>query len=131
MRTMSAEFLDVFAALKPLLVRQASRFAVEQDKPREYSLVTKVPSPFPQHKGQHMAFGAVKIGKGYVSYHLMPLYMNAPLATRISPELKTRMQGKSCFNFKTVPAETVLVQLQKLTEAAADQWASQGFLGST
>jgi len=128
---MPAKFSDVFAALKPLLARQASRFAIEHDVPDGYSLVTKVPSPFPQHKGEPMAFASVKIGKGYVSYHLLPLYMNATLAKRISPELKARMQGKSCFNFKTVPAEGVLVQLQELTEAAADQWASQGFLGST
>lgn len=105
---MPAKFSDVFVALKPLLARQASRFAIEQDVPDGYSLVTKVPSPFPQHKGEPMAFASVKIGKGHVSY----------------------LQGKSCFNFTAVPTEEVLVQLQKLTEAAADQWASQGFLGS-
>jgi hypothetical protein len=125
---MPAKFLDVFAALKPLLARHASRFAVQKDAPREYSLVTNVPSPFPQHHGQPMWFGAVKVGKTYVSYHLMPLYMNAALTARISPALKKHMQGKSCFNFKTVPADALRTQLETLTEAAATLWASQGFL---
>ena len=130
MRTkkMATAFLDVFAALKPLLRRQASRLVVQKDGPREYSLVTRAASPFRQHKGQPMWFGAVKIGKAYVSYHLMPLYMNPTLTKSLSPALKKRMQGKSCFNFTTAPDETLLADLGKLTEAAVDQWARQGYL---
>jgi hypothetical protein len=97
---------EVFGKLRPVMAKQAARLAVEKDTPREYTLVTKAPSPFPQHKGKTMWFGAVKIGKSYVSYNLMPLYMNAPLANTITPELTKRMQGKSCFNFKTAPDST-------------------------
>lgn len=32
----------------------------------------------------------------------MPVYVNSKLLDGISPELKKRMQGKSCFNFKTI-----------------------------
>lgn len=42
------------------------------------------------------------MGKNYVSYHLMPVYMNPAMHERISPELKKRMQGKACFNFTEV-----------------------------
>ena len=42
------------------------------------------------------------MGKNYVSYHLMPVYMNGVWQKRISPELKKRMQGKACFNFSEV-----------------------------
>jgi hypothetical protein len=43
-----------------------------------------------------------RLGKRYVSFYLMPVYASTELAATISPELRKRMQGKSCFNFTTV-----------------------------
>ena len=43
-----------------------------------------------------------RLGKRYVSFYLMPVYASADLAASISPDLRKRMQGKSCFNFTTV-----------------------------
>ncbi len=114
---MAAEFKGIFEALKPVLANHANRMAVSVDKPGEYTLVSRLPSPFPQHKGQPMLFASVKLGKAYVSFHLMPLYMNDGLTKRISPALKKRMQGKSCFNFKTDPEPELLAELKQMTEA--------------
>jgi hypothetical protein len=55
-----------------------------------------------------MWFGAVKLGKAYVSFHLMPLYMSPTLEKEISASLKKRMQGKTCFNFKRFQMRTCL-----------------------
>jgi hypothetical protein len=122
------EPVSVFAALKAVMARQASRLVIQKDGPREYTLVTKSPSPFKQHKGHPMWFGAVKIGKSSVSYHLMPLYMNTALTDTIPPALKKRMLGKSCFNFKTAPDPATLGELERLTTAAVDHWADQNWL---
>jgi len=54
------DFASVFHALKPALATQASRFSVGKDVPHEYALVTKSPSPYPQHKGQPIS-GAARI----------------------------------------------------------------------
>src|SRR5687767_14566221 len=72
---MAADFAGVFAALKPILATYAKRLSVKADTMNEYTLVTKSASPFPQHKGQPLYFGSVRLGKAYVSFHLMPLYM--------------------------------------------------------
>jgi len=40
----------------------------------------------------------------------------------MSPELKRRMQGKSCFNFKTVD-EKLFKELAKLTKAGAKRFS--------
>jgi hypothetical protein len=122
---MSAEFPAVFAALRPVLAKYVKHLAVKSDTAADYSLDTKVVSPFPQHKGHPMWFGAVKLGKAYVSYHLMPLYMNPALEGAIDPALKKRMQGKTCFNFKTVPDEESLAALDRLTGQALEQWRKQ------
>ena len=106
-----------------MLAEYANRLVVKADTSIEYTLVTKSASPFPQHKGQPMFFGSVRLGKAYVSFHLMPLYMCPALASSISPALKKRMQGKTCFNFKTDPEpELGDRRADRLTEAAFQQW---------
>jgi hypothetical protein len=122
---MTADFVPVFAALKPVFAQYADRLAVKADTPIEYTLVTKTASPFPQHKGQPMYFGSVRLGKAYVSFHLMPIYMCPPLLKSIPPELKKRMQGKTCFNFTTEPDPELLAGLARLTQAAFKQWSEK------
>jgi len=105
-------FEEVFEALKPIFEKYAGRLAIQVDQPDAYYLETKTAV----HKGRPLQFGGVKVGKAYVSFHLMPIYMNPKLQATISPELKKRMQGKSCFNFTQVePAQ--IAELKKLTEA--------------
>jgi hypothetical protein len=125
---MAADFSAVFTTLKPVLAKYANRLSVKTNTPVEYNLVTKSPSPFPQHKGHPMDFASILLGKAYVSFHLMPLYMNAPLSDTISPELKQRMQGKTCFNFKTEPDKQLLAELQRLTEAGLKLWGEKKWL---
>ena len=113
------------------MAEEEARLAVQKDTSSEYSLVTKGPSPFPQHKGQPMWFGAVKLGKVYVSFLLMPLYMSPTLEKEISPSLKKRMHGKTCFNFKAITDEELLADLKKLTAACAAAWDKQFHLSVT
>ena len=73
-----------------------------------------------------MWFGSVRLGKAYVSIHLMPLYMNPALTSTISPALKKRMQGKTCFNFKTAPEPELIAELERLPEASLKHWNITG-----
>jgi hypothetical protein len=125
---MAAEFPGVFDTLKAVLAKHAKRLSIKIDTPADYTLVTKSPSPFPQHKGQPMYFASIRTGKAYVSFHLMPLYMFPPLTSTISPALKKRMQGKTCFNFKTEPEKEQLAELHRLTEAGLKLWGEQKWL---
>ena len=125
---MATDFDAVFAALKAVLTRYARRLSVKVDGPSEYTLVTKSASPFPQHKGQPLFFASVRIGKAYVSFHLLPLYMCPPLVKTVSPALKKRMQGKACFNFKNEPEPEITAELKRLTEAGLQQWREKKWL---
>ncbi len=128
MGAMATDFTAVFTALKPVLAKHANRMAVKADTPVEYTLVTKSPSPFLQHKGHPLEFGSVKVGKAYVSFHLMPLYMSDALSGAISDTLSKRMQGKSCFNFKAVPGPSLEKELKTLTEACYKAWNERNWL---
>jgi hypothetical protein len=118
----------VFDSLKPILARYVKRLSVKVDTPIEYTLMTRSASPFPQHKGQPLHFGSVRLGKAYVSLHLMPLYMCPVLTESISPALKKRMQGKTCFNFKNLPDPALIAELKQLTADALKQWAERKWL---
>jgi hypothetical protein len=125
---MRADFAAVFAALKSVLATHEKRLTVKADTPIEYTLLTRSASPFPQHKGQPMYFGSVRLGKAYVSFHLMPLYMCPVLNQEISPALKKRMQGKTCFNFKAVPQPEVNTDLERLIDASLKYWDEKKWL---
>jgi hypothetical protein len=125
---MAADFEAVFALLKPVLGKYSKHLRVKADTSVEYTLVGKSPSPFPQHKGHGMYFGSVRLGKAYVSFHLMPLYMNPTLTKTISPSLKKRMQGKTCFNFKNRPEAEILSELRRLTQVGFKQFKDKKWL---
>lgn len=125
---MASDFTAVFAQLKPILAKHAKRLSVKADTPIEYTLVAKSPSPFLQHKGQSLYFGSVRLGKAYVSFHLMPLYMCPTLTAGISPALKKRMQGKTCFNFKSDPEPQLIAELKQLTDSGLTQWVEKKWL---
>jgi len=117
---MSESFQEVFDTLKPVFEEYAGRLAIQVDKPGQYYLETKTAAASGPYKGRRLQFGGVKIGKAYVSFHLMPIYMNPKLQATISPELKKRMQGKSCFNFTRVDPRHVS-ELTKLTKAGFEE----------
>jgi hypothetical protein len=76
-------------------------------------------------KSEGAWFGAVQLKKNYVSVHLMPIYADAALRAQVPPKLEKRMQGKSCFNFKTTEPE-LFDRLEGLIAACAQAWATPG-----
>lgn len=83
--------------------------------------------PVMKRWNKELWFGSVRSGKAYVSYHLMPVYMYPDLLEGISPALKARMQGKSCFNFKRVD-EALFDEIDRLTRASVARLRREGDL---
>ena len=117
-----ADFDATFSKLKDVLKPFESKLIVAADTPTYYSLETSHVM-----KNKHrLYFAGIKIGKSYVSYYLMPAYMCAEIRDAISPELKKRMQGKSCFNFSR-PDEKLFKELAKLTRLGFKRFTSKNF----
>lgn len=129
------DFVKTFEELRAILQPYASKLKVVHDNEKVYYLETKQP----KYRGKPVCFGAVRLGKQYVSFYLMAVYSAAACVTpakgsteekivgatsklskSMSPELKKRMQGKSCFNFKQ-PDPVLFKELAGLTK--------QGFQG--
>ncbi|MEO8011976.1 MAG: hypothetical protein ABI650_10060 [Dokdonella sp.] len=113
----------VFEALRAVLAPHAQGLATMKDTETEFYVDTK----HIQKNKSPLFFGAVQVKKSYVSFHLMPVYVQPALLETLSPELKKRMQGKSCFNFAVVD-EVLFKELAALTKAGYASYKKQGFV---
>ncbi|MGK3966240.1 hypothetical protein WMF38_18905 [Sorangium sp. So ce118] len=112
---------STFEALRSILQRHARDLVVVHDTPDNYYLDTRTKGP----NGKPLFFGATRAGRAYTSFYLMPVYTNPELLGGIGPELRKRMQGKSCFNFKTnEPA--LFAELAALTGRCFERWKASG-----
>ncbi|MGJ8572835.1 MAG: hypothetical protein ACSHXI_19280 [Hoeflea sp.] len=122
---MSQEDLTAtFDALRPLFYRHADRCVVLRDEPHCFYLGTH---EIRQKDGYRTGFGGVEINKRYVSAHLMPVYVHPDLLINLSPDLRKRMQGKSCFNFRQ-PDQPLFDELDELIKLGMARFDEDGKL---
>lgn len=117
------DFQAVFNRLKAVMKAYEPSLEVKADGPGDYSVYTH----HRRKDGYQYAFGAVQIKKNYVSYHLFPVYSCPELLEPLSPELKKRMQGKSCFNFTRLSPEQ-LRELEELTRKGFERFRTEGLI---
>jgi len=118
----AAAFAASFRALRAILAPYVrKRMRAVHDTTELYYIETS----FPAFRGKPAMFGAVRKGKAYVSFHLMPLYLNPALASGISADLKKRKQGKTCFNFEN-PDKKLFAELARLTKRSFEYFRKIG-----
>ena len=112
----------VHERLKSILAPYRGKLAVARDGPGGMTL------ELPGFEGKPWGFAAgTRLGKRYVSYYLMGVYGNDGPGPSISPELRKRMQGKSCFNFTKIDDE-LFHELDLLTARCHDYFDKDGLL---
>ena len=103
------DFEAVHSRLRAILMRQRGDLAVTKDGPGGVAI------EIPGFEGKPWGYVAgTRVGKAYVSYYLMPVYASPDLVRLMSPELRQRMQGKSCFNFSSID-ERLFAELAEIT----------------
>lgn len=111
-----ADFKAVHDRLRAILEPLRSGLVATKDGPDGLTL------EIPGLEGKPYGYVAgTRVGKRYVSYYLMSVYAFPDLADSLSPELRKRMQGKSCFNFSTVD-ETLMAELERVTNAGFERY---------
>lgn len=108
------DFAAVHERLRQILLPYQGRFRLTKDGPGGTAL------EIPGLEGKPWGYVAgTRLGKSYVSFYLMPVYVSSQLAATLSPELKRRMQGKACFNFTRVD-EPLMAELERLMASGVD-----------
>ena len=113
----------VFLALRSILKRYAKHLVVKIDAGDALTLDSR----HVMENKQPLFFGAVQIRKSYVSYYLMPVYVDPGLLDGMSDGLKKWMQGNSCFNFAELD-EALFEELAALTEAGFASYKRRGYI---
>ncbi len=118
-----SDLAPVFTALAGIMRRHARGLDFKQDTASDLYVDTH----HVQKNRKPLWFGGVQIRKKYVSYHLMPVYVEPALLKGISMGLKARMQGKSCFNFASADPE-LFRELANLAAAGIAYYRKQDFV---
>ena len=116
-------FAEVFRRLKAIFEPYEKEMDVARNTKSGYLLNTR----HIMKNKQPLCFGGVRLGKNYVSFYLMSVYASPDFLKDMSPELKKRMQGKSCFNFREVD-EKLFRELGNLTRAGARRFNDEKFI---
>ena len=114
------DFPSVFEQLKSILKPYAEKLTLKVDTSDTYY----IDGPYSDQWKKQLFFGSAQVKKNYVSFYLMPVYMYPELLQDISPELRKRMQGKSCFNFKKVEPE-LFKELSDLTRKSVKKFQQE------
>lgn len=112
---------EVYERLHTLLASLAKGLVVAEDEAGVYTLNTSKTDD----QGRPVFFAMVKMGKGKVLFHLMPVYCYPELLADATETLKKRMQGKSCFNFKKID-ETLFAELEALARSGLERFRTKG-----
>ena len=115
-----SDLRPVFERLKEIFAPYEPKMDIGQNTDTMYVLNTR----YLLKKNYPLMFGGVRLGKNYVSYHLMSIYATLGEANTISPELKKRMQGKACFNFTEID-EPLFKELAKITKEGAKRFSDE------
>ena len=106
-----ADFQAVHDRLRAILVPYFGSLSVTRDGPEGIAV------DFPGLEGKPWGYvGGTRVGKRYVSFYLMSVYAMPDLVASMSPALRRRKQGKSCFNFTTID-ESLMTELEAITAA--------------
>jgi hypothetical protein len=114
------EFELAFQGLRKILKPYDKKLRVTKDGPDGYMSESKSI----RYQGKPVMFAAITT-KSYVAFHLFPVYMFPNLLQGISPELKKRMQGKTCWNFKKAE-EALFAELGGIVKASFQRFAKFG-----
>ena len=106
------DFEAVHARLREIVLKHRGDLALTKEGPAGMAL------EIPGLEGKPWGYVAgTRLVKSYVSYYLMPVYATPSLVATLSPELRKRMQGKACFNFRTID-ERLFAELDELTASS-------------
>lgn len=118
----ASDFDEAFAALRKLVKPYEKKLSVKTDEPGNYMSETKSPS----FKGKPMMFAAI-MSKSYVAFHFFPVYLFPELLNGTSLDLKKRMQGKTCWNFKKAEPE-LFAELGRVVQAGFERFETNRYL---
>jgi hypothetical protein len=114
------EYELAFQGLRKILKPYDKKLRVIKDGPGNYMNESRSI----RYQGKPVMFANI-MQKSYVSFHLFPVYVFPDLLKGMSPELKKRMQGKTCWNFKKAE-DALFAELREIVSESFQRFAELG-----
>ena len=122
--TQNASLSQVFEALAGILVPYARLLDSEMHPNMGYCLKVTHGRP-----AKEIYFGSVKLQQDHVSFHLFLLYAYPDLEAQMSPELRKRLEGKTCFRIERFDT-SLFRELEALTRISFERFRAGGNYGN-
>jgi len=121
------EMSVIFDAVKKVLSDFAKGdYFVKSDRPGCFEVYYGKTLKIRGKEFPELGFVSLLVQKGYVGFYFFPVYMNAALKNKLSPELLKCLKGKTCFHIKRNDP-TLFSQIKAALDLGYDFYASQGW----
>jgi len=124
---MMEDLINIFAQIKPLLKAYQPRLKSKVDDDTHFDLWTTKEAVIQGRKFPEVYFAAVMLNKSYVSLHYMPIYAEPESKKYLKPELLSKLNGKSCFNFKKIDS-VLLEQIKETLDRGFKEYQKRGWV---
>lgn len=115
---MKTEKPEILSALKVILSKFSKSMKVTKDSDKDYELYCTKKVTVHNKVVNGMYFAAAIIQGGFVGFYFFPIYIHPKEFTKIPPELRKCLKGKSCFHIN---------KLDRKLEAQIKAIVKQGF----
>ena len=124
--TMS-ELNEVFGKIKEILKKYEPPFGHKIDSNTGYDLWSFRAVEMSGRKYPELYFGGITLRGKYVSLYNMAIYIHKELLADLSPALKKKLSGKSCFHLTEVD-NTMLTEIETLYDKAYQFYKDSGWI---
>ena len=122
-----SDLTNLFLKLKELMKKYEPPFIPKTETNSGYDLWIKKEVTVASRKYPEFFFGGVTLRPKYVSLYNMPMYMSKEITQGLSPALKKKLSGKSCFHF-TEMNDDLLKEIEILFEKGFAYFAENGWV---
>lgn len=121
--TSFARLTTVFERLKAIMASYAGNLVIRSDSATLFEIDTRRLQP----NGKSMPFGAIRIRREYVSYHLTPILVSPQLLAEVSKYLRSHIRDEATFAFTRID-ESLFREVAAVTKMAYESFKQRGFV---
>lgn len=117
----------IFIKVRKLVEKYSKNMDVRADTEKNYGLYGKKTVVPYKKEVEGIYFASAVVNKNFIGFYFFPIYTHPKEFSKIPPELKKCLKGKSCFHIKSED-EVVLSQIDAILDQGIKVYQKEGWL---
>ena len=117
----------IFTKVRKLVKKYSKGMDVRSDTDKNYGLYGKKTVTAYNKTVEGMYFASAVVNKNFIGFYFFPIYTHPQEFTKIPPEIRKCLKGKSCFHIKNEDEE-LLSQIDGILEQGIKVYKEVGWL---